>query len=95
MPSPTAALMPSSTAALMPSLAAPLMSSLTAGKIFAWLIFGLIGMAAFGYGKKQMHLKILIIGCLLMVYPYFIDNTIALWVVGGALTGSLYLFRER
>lgn len=71
------------------------MPSITAGKLFAWLIFGLIGMAAFGYGKKQQRPKTLLIGCLLMAYPYLIDNTIALWVIGAVLTGSLYLFRER
>jgi len=64
---------------------------MTSGNLFAWLIFGLIGMAAFGYGKKQQRPKILVISGLLMVYPYLISNTIALWAVGVCLTTALFV----
>ncbi len=67
---------------------------MTAGNLFAWLIFGLIGMAAFVYGRKQGRPKTLLIACLLMIYPYFISNVIALWIIGVALTASLFLFHD-
>lgn len=63
-------------------------------KLFAWLIFGLIGMAAFGYGKKQGRPKILLISIVMMVYPYFVSNALALWLVGAGLTAAMFLFRD-
>lgn len=64
------------------------------GKIFAWLIFGLIGMAAFGYGKKQGRPKTILIALILMVYPYLVSNALALWLVGAGLTAALFVFRD-
>lgn len=63
-------------------------------KMFAWLLFGLIGMAAFGYGKKQGNFNVLALGGALMVYPYFVSDTLLLWGVGAALTAALFLWRR-
>ena len=60
--------------------------------IMGGLFFGVIGVAAWMYGKKQSQMKPMIIGGLLMVYPYFISETISLWVVGFALTLFLFIF---
>ena len=60
--------------------------------ILAGLFFGIIGFAAFRYGKKQSLLKPMIVGGLLMAYPYFVSNTIAVFLVGAALTLSLFIF---
>lgn len=60
--------------------------------ILTGLFFGVIGIAAWVYGKKQSQMKPMIIGGLLMVYPYFISETIALWVVGVVLTLFLFIF---
>jgi len=57
--------------------------------IFASVIFGSIGLAAFIYGKKQSSLKALVIGILLMVFPYFVPNTLAIYAIGTALTVAL------
>lgn len=65
-----------------------------AGKIFAWLIFGLIGMAAFGYGKKQGRPKTMLIALILMGYPYLVSNALTLWLVGAGLTAALFVFRD-
>lgn len=67
---------------------------MTFGTISAWLVFGLIGMAAFGYGKKEGRVKTMILAAALMVYPYFVSNPIALWGVGAALTAALFLWRD-
>ena len=60
--------------------------------IFASVIFGSIGLGAFIYGKKQSNLKALVIGVVLMVYPYFVQNPIALYAIGGVLTVMLFIF---
>ena len=60
--------------------------------ILASVIFGSIGFAAFIYGKKQSNLKALVIGVVLMVYPYFVQNPIALYAIGGVLTVMLFIF---
>ena len=57
-------------------------------------LFGIIGFAAFIYGKKQKSAKPMIIGLVLMIYPYFIPNTVFLYLVGTALTAALYFWRD-
>ena len=67
---------------------------MTAGNLIGGIIFGGIGFIAFVYGKKMMNFKALGIGLALMIYPYFIPNTLILYVVGVVLTGLLYYFRD-
>jgi len=59
--------------------------------IFASVIFGSIGFAAFIYGKKQSNFKALVIGVILMVYPYFVQNPTALYAIGVVLTVVLFV----
>ena len=66
----------------------------TWAKIIAWFLFGSVGFIAFVYGKKQEELKPLLIGLALMGYPYFTNNTIALYAIGVGLCGALYYFRD-
>jgi hypothetical protein len=71
---------------------------LLSGFSFAWLfagfLFGMVGLAAFGYGKKNAKYKPIVIGIILMVYPYFIKNTIILYLVGIVLTMLLFVLRD-
>ena len=69
-------------------------SDFSASKIFAWIFFGVIGMAVFIYGKKARHTRSIVIGIALMGYPYFINNTIGLYLIGALLCAALYVFRE-
>ena len=66
---------------------------MTAGNLFAQILFGSVGFAAFIYGKKQSNFKTLGIGAVLMVFPYLVHNTLALYVIGALLTAALFLFR--
>ena len=59
--------------------------------IFASVIFGSIGFASFIYGKKQTSLKPVVIGVILMAYPYFVQNPILLFAIGTVLTIALFL----
>lgn len=62
--------------------------------LFAMLLFGIIGFAAFRYGKKNGSVNPMLLGVGLMVYPYFVSRTWALYAVGLALCAALYLLRE-
>ncbi|MBF0119543.1 MAG: hypothetical protein HQK79_11950 [Desulfobacterales bacterium] len=55
-------------------------------EFIASIIFGIIGMIYFGYGKKKNEFAIMISGILLMVYPYIIDNLIIGIITGVFLT---------
>ncbi len=58
------------------------------------LLFGSIGFVAFIYGKRNTKFRPMIIGILLMGYPYFVRNIIVLYLVGSALTIALFVLRE-
>ena len=58
------------------------------------MIFSCIGFAAFMYGKKQSSFKAIGIGIVLMVFPYFISNTIAMYGVGALLIVALFAFPD-
>ena len=58
------------------------------------LLFGAIGLVAFGYGKRKSSIKTMGIGVVLMVYPYFVSNAVVLWIVGVGLTATLFVFRD-
>jgi len=57
------------------------------------LLFGSVGLGFFVYGKKQKAVVPLICGLALMVFPYFISNTILLVAVGIALIAIPYFVR--
>jgi hypothetical protein len=72
----------------------PVASGFDLPKIMAYVIFGTIGFSVFLYGKKQVAFKPMIIGILLMGYPYFISGTLAVYLIGVALLVLLYLVRQ-
>lgn len=49
------------------------------------LLFGSIGMGYFIYGKNKASAVFRYTGIALMVYPYFIENTLAILIVGAGL----------
>jgi hypothetical protein len=54
--------------------------------LMASLIFGIFGYYLWRLGKKRGHGGVKLIAIALMVYPYFIENDWALWIIGFALT---------
>ena len=66
--------------------------NISVANILGGLFFGIVGFAAFVYGKKQSAMKPLLTGIALMAYPYFVSNTIAMYAIGTLLTVSLFLF---
>lgn len=67
---------------------------MSTASILASVIFGSIGLGALIYAKKQRDLKVLGIGLVLMVYPYFIENPFLLYGIGIALCAGLFFFHD-
>lgn len=61
--------------------------------IIGGILFGGVGFVVFAYGKKQLKFKLMSIGIVLMVYPYFIPNTFLLYSIGTILTVGLFVIR--
>ncbi len=68
--------------------------NLSASNLIGGILFGSIGFVAFLYGKKTSNFKPLLIGIALIMYPYFIQDTVTMYVIGVLLTASLYFFRD-
>ena len=63
--------------------------------VLLWgLLFGSIGLGYFIYGKKQRAVVPLVCGLALMVFPYFVPNTILLVGIGVLLTAIPYFLRR-
>ncbi len=62
--------------------------------LFLAILFGSIGLGFFLYGKKQGRPIPLICGIVLMVYPYFVSNHIAVVGIGVGVIVISYLFRR-
>jgi hypothetical protein len=62
--------------------------------MMASLVFGMIGMGMFMYGKKAARPIPLAAGAGLMVLPYFITHLVLMIVICGALTAIPWLMRE-
>lgn len=73
---------------------------LGAGGGFNWwniiggFIFGIVGWYAFIHGKKEKSIRPMVIGIVLMVYPYFVSNTLLMIIIGLGLSAALYYWRE-
>ena len=70
------------------------MVDFTIANLVGWTLFGAIGFVAFMYGKRQSAIKAMLLGLTLMAYPYFVSNTLAMYLVGVALTAALFIFRD-
>jgi len=62
--------------------------------LFVWgMVFGVIGLGFFSYGKKQKAIVPLMTGIALFVFPYFVPNVTVLVIVGIVLVAIPYFFR--
>jgi hypothetical protein len=57
------------------------------------LLFGSIGLGFCIYGRKQRAPVPLVCGLVLMVFPYFVSNTLMLVGVGAVLIAIPYFLR--
>ncbi len=76
------------------------MDASSGGMGFNWVkllfsfVFGIIGIYAFNYGRKEKNYKPVVIGIALMGYPYFVSNTILMVAIGVGLSAALYYWRD-
>jgi len=66
---------------------------LNTSTLFWTVLFGSFGLGFFMYGKKQSAVVPLVCGLALMIYPYFIPNTILLIAIGLVLIAIPYFIR--
>jgi hypothetical protein len=66
---------------------------LDASSLLWGLLFGSIGLGYFIYGKRQKMPVPLICGLVLMIFPYFVSNTLLLVALGIVLVAVPYFFR--
>jgi hypothetical protein len=57
------------------------------------LLFGSIGVGFFVYGKRQRAVVPLVCGVALIIFPYFVANSILLVAIGAALVAVPYFVR--
>jgi hypothetical protein len=50
---------------------------------------GLIGLALLAYGRKEVRIPHIVVGLILLAYPYFVGNLIAVVLIAVALLGGL------
>ncbi|HWU44178.1 MAG TPA: hypothetical protein VN132_12090 [Bdellovibrio sp.] len=58
--------------------------------ILAGLIYGIIGMWLFRRGRRDANLRYVVVGLLLMIYPYFTRGPVYNWGVGALLCAYAY-----
>jgi hypothetical protein len=66
----------------------------TPGSLFAAIVFGAVGLAAFLHGRRTGAIMPVLAGVTLMAYPYFVTDTTLSIAIGLGLCGLLYVFRD-
>ena len=61
--------------------------------LFLVIVFSAAGMAFFMYGKKQLSFVPMLCGIALMIYPYFVSNTLPLVGIGAVLIAIPWFVR--
>ena len=61
--------------------------------LFGAIVFGLVGLVAWRYGRKGQRPLTKWLGVALMFYPYVVSPTWLLYVVGAALCAGLFYDR--
>ncbi len=54
------------------------------------IVFSLVGVAAFRYGKSNGEARPMVVGAALVVYGYFVSNALISLLVGSVLTALLF-----
>ena len=57
------------------------------------VLFSSIGLGYFIYGKKQKTIVPFLCGLILMIFPYFIENTGLIVLIGAGVSAAPYFVR--
>ena len=66
---------------------------MSASSLLWGVLFGSIGMGYFVYGKKQKAPVPLVCGLALLIFPYFVSNTMLLVGLGVVLSAVPFIYR--
>jgi hypothetical protein len=69
------------------------MISLSAASLIGNFLFGAIGFVAFVHGKRMHMWKLMIGGLVLMIFPYFVADTVLMYLIGTTATATLFFGR--
>jgi len=58
--------------------------------LFLGLLFGSIGMVYMIYGKRQASALHIVVGAILIIYPYLFSNALLIFIAGAILTAIPY-----
>jgi hypothetical protein len=61
------------------------------GSLIASLIVSSIGFVVFGYGKRLQRLPQVIVGLVLMGFPYLVPDTLLMSIIAGVLLVGLWV----
>jgi hypothetical protein len=72
-----------------------LSGSYTKGSIIAMIVFSVIGLGYFAYGKKSHQFLMLLCGIALMGYSYFVNGTGYIILIGAGLSALPFIFGRK
>lgn len=58
------------------------------------ILFSILGMAAYVYGKRAQNGTVKWLGVALMFYPYVVTDTVMMYIVGAALCGAVIWYSK-
>ena len=64
---------------------------LDVSSIAAGFVVSSVGFVLFSYGRKMSRPPHVIIGIIMMVFPYVVPSVIAMFAIGALLCGLLYM----
>ena len=67
----------------------------TKGSIIAMILFSVVGMGYFAYGKKSQKLLMVICGIALMGYSYFVNGTVYIILIGVGLSALPFILGRK
>jgi hypothetical protein len=70
------------------------MFGLSAANLIGNLLFSSIGFVGFIYGKRMNLWKLMLCGLALMIYPYFVADTLMMYAIGALGSMGLFLLRD-
>jgi hypothetical protein len=71
------------------------MGSFTTASLIASFVVSSIGLVLTSYGKKLGRPPQLVVGLVLLVYPYFVPKVVPMLLVAGALLAGLWVALRR
>jgi hypothetical protein len=70
------------------------MFGLSAANLIGSFLFSSVGFVGFVYGKRLNLWKLMFCGLALMIYPYFVADTVTMYAIGVIGSAGLFFLRD-